>query len=132
EVIYRTIKFYQFARSNISLSGAMLSLNQKNTLSELGSNFFNNKMSGGSELIFSNQELSTTLLNKMSKPFEFQYGGWWYFCFSEESVQSVGLPFPFFIRGDDVEYGLRLSTKGIKTIPLPGVGVWHEVLSTKL
>ncbi|WP_417271018.1 hypothetical protein [Celeribacter sp.] len=32
------------------------------------------------------------------------YGGWWYFAFPVESVEHM--PFPFFVRGDDVSFSL--------------------------
>lgn len=36
------------------------------------------------------------------------------------------MPLPCFIRGDDVEWGMRLYGRGVPTVPLPGVGIWHE------
>lgn len=33
-----------------------------------------------------------------------RYAGWWYFCFPLEKVEK--LPFPFFVRGDDVFFSL--------------------------
>jgi len=35
-------------------------------------------------------------------PFRIDYGGWWMFFFPLEKVRN--LPFPFFLRGDDVEF----------------------------
>jgi galactofuranosylgalactofuranosylrhamnosyl-N-acetylglucosaminyl-diphospho-decaprenol beta-1,5/1,6-galactofuranosyltransferase len=54
------------------------------------------------------------------------YNAWWYFAVPLSVVRAQGLPLPLFIRCDDVEYGLRLARKGIRTVTLPGVGVWHE------
>jgi galactofuranosylgalactofuranosylrhamnosyl-N-acetylglucosaminyl-diphospho-decaprenol beta-1,5/1,6-galactofuranosyltransferase len=42
------------------------------------------------------------------------------------------MPLPCFIRGDDVEFGLRLHMLGIPTVSLPGVAVWHEPFYLKL
>jgi GT2 family glycosyltransferase len=35
----------------------------------------------------------------------FNYGGWWFFAFSIAAVQHY--PFPFFVRGDDVQFSLQ-------------------------
>ncbi len=52
------------------------------------------------------------------------YNAWWYMCMPTSTVYEVGLPLErIFIKGDDIEYGLR----GIKTlIVVNGIGVWHE------
>lgn len=52
------------------------------------------------------------------------YNAWWYMCMPTSTVDEVGLPLEkMFIKGDDIEYGLR----GIKTlIVVNGIGVWHE------
>ena len=39
---------------------------------------------------------------------------------------------PCFIRGDDVELGLRLHDRGVPTASLPGVGIWHEPFYLKI
>lgn len=44
------------------------------------------------------------------------YGGWWYFAFPLEAVQHM--PFPFFVRGDDVSFSL---SHDFTTVTLPGV-----------
>ena len=52
------------------------------------------------------------------------YNAWWYMCMPLSFVRDYGLPLPLFIKGDDVEYGLR-CTKGEIAL-LNGVGVWHD------
>lgn len=42
------------------------------------------------------------------------YGGWWYFAFPIEKVRHM--PFPFFVRGDDVSFGLVHDFR-IQTLP---------------
>src|SRR5262249_54214396 len=46
-------------------------------------------------------------------------------------LERVGLPLPFFIHFDDVEFGWRLARAGVPTIPVPGIGVWHEPFHLK-
>jgi galactofuranosylgalactofuranosylrhamnosyl-N-acetylglucosaminyl-diphospho-decaprenol beta-1,5/1,6-galactofuranosyltransferase len=69
---------------------------------------------------------------KLWENMEIDYGAWWFFCLHSDSIREAGLPLPLFIRGDDCEYGLRLQAHGIKTVPLPGVRVWHPVHSDRL
>lgn len=35
------------------------------------------------------------------------YGAWWYSCIPVKAIKKNGLPMPFFIRCDDVEFGMR-------------------------
>lgn len=60
------------------------------------------------------------------------YNGWWMFGASKRVLEEAGLPMPSFIRGDDIEFGVRLARHGIRTVPVPGIGVWHEPFYFKL
>lgn len=60
------------------------------------------------------------------------FNGWWCFAFPVEAVRKCGLPLPLFIRGDDVEFGFRLSRAGFPTIGWPGVAVWHLPFQPKV
>lgn len=51
------------------------------------------------------------------------YGAWWYSCIPVEVIRDRGLPMPFFIRCDDVEFGVRNDPTFMTMI---GIGVWHE------
>ena len=54
-----------------------------------------------------------------------RYSAWWTCLIPAEIVAAAGLPFPFFVRWDDIEYGLRASAAGFPTVTLPNAGVWH-------
>jgi len=69
---------------------------------------------------------------KLWESMDIDYGAWWCFCIHSETISEVGLPLPLFVRGDDAEYGLRLKTAGIQTIPLPGLRIWHPAHSDRL
>lgn len=56
------------------------------------------------------------------------YNAWWYNVIPIEFVREDNLPLPIFIRGDDVEYGLR-NTK--RLILMNGICVWHEPFEFK-
>lgn len=53
------------------------------------------------------------------------YNGWWFCVIPTEAIREIGLPVPVFIRGDDIEYGLRLGRGGWPVVALPGLAVWH-------
>jgi GT2 family glycosyltransferase len=74
------------------------------------------------------QEATSRYLARDHRP---DFNGWWFFAFSKEQVQRQGLPLPLFIRGDDVEYGYRLTISGTRTLAWPGLAVWHEPFHTK-
>lgn len=56
------------------------------------------------------------------------YNAWWYCCMPADCVKKYGLPMPFFIKGDDVEYGLRTIDELILT---SGLAVWHQSFENK-
>lgn len=66
------------------------------------------------------------LLNEVEE--SAQYNAWWYCAFPLDIVNDTNLPMPIFIRGDDVEYGLR-NTKHL--ILMNGICVWHEPFENK-
>ena len=57
-----------------------------------------------------------------------EYNAWWYCCFPASVVTAENLPMPIFIRGDDLEYGLR-NMKNL--ILMNGICVWHEPFENK-
>jgi GT2 family glycosyltransferase len=60
------------------------------------------------------------------KPANF-YGGWWYFAFPVD--QAKHMPFPFFVRGDDVSFSLM---NDLRIVTLSGVTCFQdEDFSTK-
>lgn len=60
------------------------------------------------------------------------YNAWWFCAIPTHHMRAARYPAPIFIRGDDVEYGLRLGERGVKTVALPGVAVWHEPFYAKV
>ena len=51
------------------------------------------------------------------------YGAWWYSCIPVSAIAANGLPMPFFIRCDDVEFGMRNDPI---YMTMAGICVWHE------
>lgn len=56
------------------------------------------------------------------------FSGWWCHCIPANYIQSNNLPFPFFIRCDDTEYGCRYENT---IITLNGFGIWHPSFEGK-
>ena len=51
------------------------------------------------------------------------FGGWWFSCMPVSVIKEHGLPFPFFVRVDDVEYAIRVQAT---FMTMNGICVWHE------
>ena len=69
------------------------------------------------------------LLDNLDNP-GVECGGWWTLCMPV-SVTEGGLPLPFFIKFDDVEYGLR-KPKNTEIITMNGIGIYHEAFERKI
>lgn len=57
------------------------------------------------------------------------YAAWWYCCIPVCRIKKIGLPLPFFIKGDDIEYSIRNDRK---IIFMNGIAVWHEPFAKKM
>lgn len=68
------------------------------------------------------------LLDNLNNP-DVEYGGWWTLLMPV-SVTENGLPYPFFIKFDDVEYALRKSAS-TQIITMNGIAVMHEAFDRK-
>ncbi|MGI5228263.1 glycosyltransferase [Actinoallomurus sp. CA-142502] len=53
------------------------------------------------------------------------YNAWWMCLIPLDVIRKVGLSLPFFIKWDDIEYGVRAREAGFPTVSLPGAAVWH-------
>lgn len=57
-----------------------------------------------------------------------EYNAWWYCCTPMSVVNEDNLPMPIFIRGDDLEYGIRNRRQ---IMLMNGICVWHEPFENK-
>lgn len=60
---------------------------------------------------------------------KYNYSAWWSLLMPVSVLDRYGYPFPFFIKFDDIEYGMR--RKGEEIILSNGFGVWHENFDKK-
>lgn len=107
------------------IGGAMLRLDKQSIQVESGAAWNGgalNSLKAGLDL----RSLMSCLYNEFEEYREFN--AWWYCCFPMEVVREDNLPLPIFIRGDDVEYGLRNMKQ---LILLNGICVWHEPFENK-
>lgn len=107
------------------VGGAMLRLDKRYVQVEAGASWnggYLNSLKSGLDL----RECEACLYNETEEYKEFN--AWWYCCFPMKVVKEDNLPLPIFIRGDDVEYGLRNMKQ---LILMNGICVWHEPFENK-
>ena len=128
ESIYRTYMMLRCIKAEYRdafIGGAMLRLDEPYLQVEAGAVWNVGKQFGlkkGLDLRYPD----AVLYNEIEEYRE--YNAWWYCCMPMGLVNEENLPLPIFIRGDDVEYGLR-SMKYL--ILLNGICVWHEPFENK-
>lgn len=57
------------------------------------------------------------------------YAAWWYAIFPVSIFQKYGYPSPYFFRGDDQEFGIRI---GKSPLFLNGICIWHPPFGEKV
>ena len=127
----RMAAFFSLAKRDIVLGGHMLDMIHPATLYEAGA------VISDRHWAFLPQHHGCHIgnadtLEGLSHPGPVHYNGWWCCGFPVSLLQEHGLPLPCFIRGDDLEWGLRLHNRGVPTVPMPGVAVWHEPFYLKI
>lgn len=58
-----------------------------------------------------------------------RYGAWWYCAIPVHRIQEIGYPLPIFVKGDDMEYGIRNHRE---VMSMNGIGVWHQSFQSKM
>ena len=128
EALFRTFMILKCRKeeyNDLFIGGAMLRLDEQNIQVESGASW------NAGELIsnkagFNMNSLVDCLMNEEEEYVEFN--AWWYCCTPMSKISLDNLPLPIFIRGDDLEYGLR-NMKQI--VLLNGIAVWHEAFENK-
>ncbi len=115
-----------YLHPNYCIGGGMTSLSDKKSILSFGHKFNSSKCCSYSFVPDTNERLYGSMVEYA--PVDFC--GWWSFCFPKVAIKKTGLPLPLFIRGDDLEFGLRLSREGYPTLMWPGIEVSHPDLSS--
>ncbi|MFB2768225.1 glycosyltransferase [Pelatocladus sp. BLCC-F211] len=141
EAIYRLFSLYEYAKKDFAVAGSMLDLYKKHILYEAGAiynksiddegNIKQDKFTGYP--LKHNLDLrNITTLTSLLLEDNIDYGGFWFFAFSKEIVEKIGLPLPLFIKIDDMEFGLRINEHFDNAIvAFPSIAVWHEPFYAK-
>lgn len=66
--------------------------------------------------------------NESLPPREGRYGAWWFCLIPLPRIHALGYPLPMFLKGDDMEYGLRNDRP---LLTMNGAGVWHMAFAAK-
>ena len=127
EKTYNFLTLLKNVYKNEFLGGAMLRLDQKNIQHESLAGFKGNYLLGLKQNLNLN-EYANVLFNEKKEPIANSYCAWWYCCIPKSVASFDNLPYPFFIRMDDIEYSIRNIHQGIS---LNGIAVWHEAFDKK-
>jgi galactofuranosylgalactofuranosylrhamnosyl-N-acetylglucosaminyl-diphospho-decaprenol beta-1,5/1,6-galactofuranosyltransferase len=120
--IEKTIQFLKVLRpeySDLHIAGGMLDMDRPVIQHEATACWDGNIHPNNTGLDLTDPQ--ALLENETEKKAD--YAAWWYLCFHLNLVNQDSLPMPFFIKGDDIEYGLRNMRH---VLVINGVGVWHE------
>ncbi|KAA8610006.1 glycosyltransferase [Salipiger aestuarii] len=114
----RTWMFLAYATEDkVAIAGAVSNAQHRWQLWENGALFHHicQPQHGGTDLRDIRQVLELEFDSTATRPHNF-YGGWWYFAFPVAMAEHM--PFPFFVRGDDVSFSL---VHAFDIVTLPGV-----------
>ncbi|MBP0443249.1 glycosyltransferase [Roseomonas sp. SSH11] len=129
--LLRLASFFTLARGEFPVGGQMLDMVQPTRVYEAGAIIRPENWS-----FFPQHHLLDAAdpenLISMIGPDPVHYGGWWCLGLPLSLIRREGMPLPCFLRGDDVELGLRHSFAGIHTVIMPGIAVWHEPFYLRL
>ena len=124
ESIFRAISFLRHAKdTDLALSGAMLSDSLKFLQWENGAWF-----DGCCHPLHCRYDLTRLefLIKNEAEETKPIYGAWWFFVFPIKKITKYS--FPFFVRGDDVEFSYK---NNLKIARMNGIGTWQEDFSLK-
>ena len=125
DMVLRAMNWLRHTRVDQVIGGGMLDLYQPTHLHELGSTIGRPKLLSITACISKLELAPAGSLDKLGKVPEPHYNAWWFMAISRDAVEKHGLPLPCFIRGDDKEFGYRMRGKGVPTLAVPGIAVWH-------
>lgn len=130
ESVWRTLSLLRYLdNERASVSGAMLFNDQPCVQYEKGA--WVRLHDGGQTVWHANRsgwnlsDVAAVASNDL--PDNINYGGWWFFAFPIKAVKHFA--FPFFVRGDDVDFSL---TNQLPIVTLNGIATWCDNFGYKL
>lgn len=132
DLVERMSAVFSFTHSQMCIGGAMFDYHQRAKLFSAGDVLIPGSFGIDHIVPPDGCDISKSegvdFLARIHRP---DFNGWWCFGFPVKALDTVGLPMPCFIRGDDVEFGYRLKQEGFPTIGWPGLAVWHMPFADK-
>lgn len=124
EAIRRTFQILQFAKvPNLAVAGSMMREDKPYLLHEKGADYRGTRvinLKNGLDMRDVSDLLNAELPEKVA------YGGWWHFAFKISDVKQYS--FPFFVRGDDMLFGM---TNSFSIVTMNGIGGWADDFGLK-
>lgn len=122
--VQRAISFLSICkpeqREALTIGGTMMDIMQPAMQFEAGACCQNRCLTG----IQPQADLTTlSSLQARMQPIPANYAAWWMCLLPVAAMKQAGLPMPFFIKMDDVEYALQIKEQ---VVMMTGVCVWHE------
>ncbi len=137
EAILRAIRFADVAaeRGTVLVGGGMLRLDRREVLFVQGEaiDLDLGRPTPLPGLGYNHDFASAALGNsaELHRRHDAGYNAWWMCLIPTGVIAELGLSLPFFIKWDDMEFGLRAARAGYPTVSLPGVAVWHQAWDDK-
>ena len=122
-LLYNFLRCLKAEYSDYAIAGAMLIYDKQYLQHDTGAYIEKNRLYG----IHSNLDLRNyynCLLNSVQEFHDKTFNGFWFCCYPVAQLSNKGLAYPFFMKGDDVELGIRIFNK--KILSLNGICTWHE------
>ena len=127
ERTYNLLRILKKDYQDAFLGGAMLRIDRKNIQHESLAAFFGSYIiSLKSWLNLNNYQ--NVLFNEKSEHAKTAYCAWWYCCMPTSLLSLNNLPYPFFIRIDDMAFSIRNAKH---CLSLNGISVWHAPFDAK-
>jgi len=116
ETILRTIRLFARAHPRLAVAGALLLEDDPCRQWDAGSNLGVRGVAPRAHMVNLADPVATLRGAEAPDP---QYGSWFYFAFPLQDVSR--LAYPFFVKGDDLEFSLA---HGWRIVSPLGIGVW--------
>ncbi len=127
DIIARTLSLINHCPDsrNVTIGASMMTLDKPYEQYERGGIWTGAKIEAGKAKIDLRDSKNVILNETVDKV---DYTAWWFCCMDKAKAKEIGLPLPFFVKCDDIEYALRADNKILLT---NGIGVWHESFDSK-
>lgn len=131
--IERVLDFLSLSGNAVGIGGTMLKLSQPYIIHESSAIY---RLYPLPHLILNKHKLNILAeenLHTILSQAEYNHYGWWFYAVPVEIFFKHGLPLPFFFRGDDMEFNIRLKLheREFKIIDLNGCYSIHEDFEAK-